>query len=201
MILFLRAHRGRRAFLLSALASTCAVALTGRVVALPQLLQGFTQPVNVGLILALAMAPITAGAFSGQALNLERAAHRRLLTADLLLTGVVLGPVLLLGGAALALGESSGLGVLRDFAAFAALSLGLLPVARPPAAATVPVAYFLLIATLGLGSNGHPPWWAWLRRPATSTDLLLSLALLLSALTAFHLLGRKREIAPPDQEL
>lgn len=202
MTLMIRAHNGSRGMLLSAITSLTILFMAGRVVALPQLLQGAIQPVNVGLILALALAPITAYVFGGELLRLESLARRSLLAADALLVGLMLLPVLVAGSIAAISGDpASGYGLMRNCSAFMALALGLLTVTTPSTAAGAPVAYFLVIATAGYRPEDQVPWWAWLRAPATPTDTALALGVLVVAAVAFHHWARRRETAAPHEKM
>jgi ribosomal protein S18 acetylase RimI-like enzyme len=160
VILSIRAHRGVRAGVSSVLMSAVGAMTTGRVVQLPQLLEGAVQPVDVTLIVALAVAPITAAVFGGDTLRLEAGARRPLGTLDAVLTGLIFTPVLLAGSVIWLCGESAGAaGLVSDCAAFMALTLALLAVTAPGIAAGAPVAYFLVIVTAGYTPDGKAPWW------------------------------------------
>lgn len=202
MTLMIRAHDGQRGMILSALTGLAILLLAGRVVALPQLLQGATQPVNVGLILALALAPVTAYVFGGESLRLESLARRSLLTADAALVSLIILPVLLAGTVTLITGDTdSGYGLIRNCSAFMAMTLALLTVTTPATAAGAPVAYFVVIATAGYRPGGHFPWWAWLRSPATPAGTALVLGMLTAAVIVYHRQARRRETAAPHDEV
>lgn len=194
--LVLRAHRGGRALGLSAVTSVGILLLTGHVVQLPQVLQGTTQPVDVGLILALSLAPLTAYVFGGEPLRMEVLARRSLVPADGLLVLTLLLPVVVAGVVDAAVhAPSSGYELVRNCGAFSACTLALLAVTTTSVAAVVPVAYFVVMATAGHGSAGHVPWWAWLRAPAGPRDTVLALGLLAAAATVFHLHARRTAAA------
>jgi len=185
------AHNARSGLLLSASAASAMLVLSGQVVSLPQIIGGITRPVDVPLLIAVTAAPIATHVLAGDVLLLEAGAHRRLLLVDTCLVLILVLPAAAACLSAALLGDAaSGLGILRNVAAFAAIAVALLAVARPATAAALPVAYLLAMATAGLGADGTPAWWAWLRADPSPGTTLLGLLLLVLAAVLFHVRAR-----------
>lgn len=195
MYLFLKAHRAHHGALAAAVLALVGWWLAGRVLPLPQLLQGHSQPVAVSLLLAAGLAPVVSRTFGGATLGLEYSARRALWVHDLTLLGVVMVPAAAVTLVSAAAGDLDFAGVaLRDAAAFTGLALLALAAAGETAAAVAPIGYFLLMATLGGRPDGTAQWWAAWRGPVDPVTVAAAAVLLTVGVLAYHYGARRRSV-------
>jgi hypothetical protein len=193
VLLYLQAHRAFRALFGSVAVTLAAWWFSGTFLPLPQLLQGRASPVAAELLFTTLFAPLTAYAFGGVVLRLEQLSRRRLWRQDLALAGIILLPVAVAAVTAVGIG-APGLAatMVRNAAVFVGIALLMLTFVGESAAVGVPIAYFLLMSTVGARADGSAHWWAGFRAEAEPLSISIGITLFILGITLFPGHARNR---------
>ncbi|MCL9793834.1 hypothetical protein [Frankia sp. AgKG'84/4] len=192
MIDYTRAHRFLPSAGCAAIASFLGWWWAGGTVPLPEIVSGLTKPVQLQLIIMVALAPATVWMFSSITSDFERVARRSLLPFDALALLTLLGPVVVSVGTMYLAGDGRHApALLRDALCFVGLALLCLGLADETAALTVPVAYFMAVATFGGAAQGQSHVWAYVRADFRPGHLVLSAAILLAGAASFTVRHRR----------